>query len=72
MKKPIVGAVRKAPRPGLFGFFLAIGGAAGAYYYWNYMRKPAAENYFKPSLETRKDAQNLLNAANKFAGDLKK
>ena len=72
IKKPIVGAVRKAPRPGLFGFVLAIGGAVGAYYYWNYMRKPNVDNYIKPSTETRRDAQNLLNASNKLAGDLKK
>lgn len=68
MKKPIVGALRKAPRPGLFGFVLAIGGAAGAYYYWNYMRKPVV---VRPSIQTRKDYNNLLDAANKFAVDLK-
>jgi len=36
MKKPIINAVK--PKPGMFSMILAVGGAAGAYYYWNYMR----------------------------------
>lgn len=40
IKKPIINAVK--PKPGFFGMMLAVGGAAGAYYYWNYMRKSDA------------------------------
>ena len=71
VKRPIVGAV-KARKPGVFGFVLAFGALAGGYYYWNYMRKPAVDNFLKPSAETRKDAQNLMVASNKLASDLKK
>ncbi len=54
-------------RPGLIGGLLLVG--AGAYYYFNYMQKPAP--VIRPTTNIKNDAQNLLDASNKLAADIK-
>ena len=79
-KETIKESIKEAPkvpaggfkvRPGLIGGLLLVAG--GAYYYYNYMQKsvPVPAPY-QPATNIKKDANDLLNAGNKLAVDLKK